>query len=116
VAEEADADGFIETLNVLLGPDNGEGLVQIETGAVAYLEQVVGATNVQARPRVIVAGHPSVHLSAQLTSSGISYRTEQYLLFSAGVAYTVTFSFGESAPQQGREALAESVLATWTWD
>jgi hypothetical protein len=114
VAEEADAAGFIDSVNVLLGRASGEPLTAIETNGVAYLEGV-GGTEVQVRPRVTVAGTESAHLSAQLSRSGISYWTEQYLVIEAGIAYTVTFSFGETVSLEDREALAESVLATWTW-
>jgi hypothetical protein len=33
----------------------------------------------------------------------------------ANIGYTITFSFSESVAVADREALAESVLATWTW-
>ena len=82
---------------------------------MAYLEGVVGATEVEVRPRVTIGGIESVHISAQLSRNGTTFWTEQYLPIDSGTAYTTTFSFGESVAQGDREALAESVLATWTW-
>lgn len=115
IDEETTADGFTNTLNVIPGPDPGDSPAEIETNGVAYLENVVGATEVEVRPRVTIAGSETPHISAQLTKQGTTYRTEQYLLADAGLVYTITFSFGETVSQEDREALAESVLATWTW-
>lgn len=115
IDDEAEVNSFINTLNVILGPGSGETPGEIETNGVVYLETVVGATEVQVRPRVIIAGSETAHISAQLSRNGISYWTEQYLLADAGLAYTITFSFGESVAREDREVLAESVLATWTW-
>jgi hypothetical protein len=115
IDEDPNANGFTNTLNVILGPDPGDTPAEIETKGVAYLESVVGATEVEVRPRVTIAGSETAHISAQLSRQGITYRTEQYLLTDAGLVYTITFSFGETIPQGDREALAESVLATWTW-
>jgi hypothetical protein len=113
---EPDESDFIDTMSVLFGPENGDTPDEIEVNGVAYLEQVVGATEVQVGPRVLVAGSEALHFSALLTSSGISYWTEQYLVTSAGIVFTVTFSFGEAVPQPDRESLAQSVLATWVWN
>jgi hypothetical protein len=107
--------GFIDNVNVLLGPEITETPEEIETNGVAYLEQVVGATDVQVRPRVSIGGFESVHLAAQLSRNGVTYRTEQFFATDAGVGYTITFSFSETSSQEDREALAESVLVTWAW-
>ncbi|CAN5347237.1 hypothetical protein BH11ACT5_BH11ACT5_24690 [soil metagenome] len=115
VDEEAAATSFINTLNVILDSATGETTTEIEAHSVAYLEGPVGATKVQVRPRVTIAGSETAHISAQLSRNGITYWTEQYPLAYTGIAYTVTFSFGETVSQGDREALAESVLATWTW-
>ena len=115
IGEEANAAGFVDNFNVMLGPDPGDTPAEIETKGVAYLEDVVGATEVEVRPRVTIAGSETAHISAQLSRQGIAYWTEQYLLADSGLVYTITFSFGETVPQGDREALADSVLATWTW-
>jgi hypothetical protein len=115
IADVADASGFTDVVNVIPGPAPDQTSAEIEETGVAYLEGVVGATEVQVRPRVTIGGTESVHLSAQLSRNGVAYWTEQYLPIDAGIAYTTTFSFGEAVSQGDREALAESVLATWTW-
>jgi hypothetical protein len=116
VIDATDTAGFIDTVNVILGPAPNQTLDEIEETAVAYLEGVIGATEVEVRPRVTIGGTESVHISAQLSRSGTTYWTEQYLPIEAGTAFTTTFSFGEAVARGDREALAESVLATWTWD
>ena len=115
IDEEAAATTFTNTLNVILGSATGETIAEVEAHGVAYLEGPVGATKVQVRPRVTIAGAETAHISAQLSRRGITYWTEQYPLAHTGIAYTITFSFGETVPQADRESLAESVLATWTW-
>jgi hypothetical protein len=113
---EEHPDGFIDTLNVLLGPASSDSLEEFEAGAVSYLEVVKGATDVEVRPRMLLDDSVTVHISALFHhSSGIQYWTEQYVVNAAEIGYTITFSFSESVPVADREALAESVLATWTW-
>jgi hypothetical protein len=110
-----DAEGFYSTVNVLLAPANDDSADTREIRGVAYLEGL-GATDVQIRPRVAIAGVESVHITADRTSSsGLDYRSEQYVVTSSGLDYTVTFVFNVAAPQADREALAESVLASWMW-
>ena len=110
-----DADGFYNTVNVLIAPTIGDSAETEEIRGVAYLEST-GATDVQVRPRVAVAGVESVHISAKRTSSnGVAFWTEQYLVTANDVDYTVTFAFSETTPQEDREAVAASVLASWAW-
>jgi hypothetical protein len=116
IGDKEHADGFIDTLNVLLGPASTDSLEEFEAGGVEYLEVVKGATDVEVRPRVLLDDSVAVHISALFHhSSGIQYWTEQYVVNAANVGYTITFSFSESVAVADREALAESVLATWTW-
>jgi hypothetical protein len=115
ISAKPDAAGVYDTVNVLPAPATGDTLDQIEQNGVSYLEQVMGATHVQVRPHVMVAGVERVHISSQRTQNGITEWNEQYILQHSGIAFTVTFAFTASEPQAEREALAESVLATWTW-
>ncbi len=110
----ADADGFADNVNVLLSPAGEVTAEQVETAGVAELEGV-GATDVAVRPRITIAGAESAHLTAVLTSGGATYVFDQYYATNAGQTYVITFSFSETEPQGDREALAESVLASWTW-
>ncbi len=100
----------------MLGADaNTDTFDEEEQNGVAYLEQVVRATAIQVRPRVEIAGEESVHISSLSTHEGTTRRTEQYLVTPDGTAWTITFDFNEAESQADREALAESVLASWTW-
>jgi hypothetical protein len=112
----ADSVGFVNNVNVLLSPAAVGELTpdQVEALGGAELEGSGGA-NVQVQPRVTFAGAESAHFSAEFTSSGVTYLIEQYYATDAGQTYIITFSFGETEPQGDREAIAESVLVTWTW-
>jgi hypothetical protein len=115
ISAKADADGVFDTVNVLPAPATTDSLDQVEQNGVSYLEEVMKATHVTVRPRVVVAGVESVHISSLRTQGSISEWDEQYSIERSGIAYTVTFAFNSSEPQAEREALAESVLASWTW-
>lgn len=117
VADEPDPDNsaLVDTVNVLLGPASDESLAEFETGAARYLEEAKNAKDVEVRPRVQIAGTECVHIAAHYTDPGTSRWTEQYTLVDSGTAYTITFTFRESVERADREAVAESVLATWTW-
>lgn len=114
IEEDPNANGFINTFSVIVGPATGETPAEVESNGVAYLKDVVGETEVHVRPRVTIAGSESIHVSAQMSMSAI-YWLEQYIVTHAGVAYTITFSLRQAMSQVTREALAESILATWTW-
>jgi len=113
-ADLADADGFTDNVNVLLSPAGALTPDQVESAGAAELESV-GATDIEVRPRVTVAGSESAHLTAQLSSSGVTYVFDQYYATNADQTYVITFSFSDTESQSDREALAESVLASWTW-
>ena len=87
---------------------------QVEGAGVTELENA-GATDVEANDRVVVAGAESAHLSANLSASGTSYAVEQYYVTDEGQTYVVTFSFSPTVDDDQREAVAESVLASWAW-
>lgn len=109
-----DDDGFSDNVNVLLSPAGTITSDQVEEVGVDELEGA-GATGVEVRPRVGVAGEESAHLTATFTQSGATYQIDQYYPTHDGQTYVVTFSFSETVSQADREALAESVLASWTW-
>jgi len=114
VADPADIDGFTDNINVLLSPAGALTADQVEVAGPAELESV-GATNIEVRPRLNVAGSESAHLTAQLSSGGATYLFDQYYATNADQTYVITFSFSDTESQQDRETLAESVLASWTW-
>jgi hypothetical protein len=107
--------GLYDTINVLIQPTNHDSFNAEEQHGVEYLQQVVGATAIQVRPRVEIAGAEAVHISSLQTQRGIVRRDEQYLVTHDGTDLTITFNFDEAEPQPDRETLAEAVLASWTW-
>jgi hypothetical protein len=115
IAAEPDAKGFYDTINVLPAPSTTTNLDEEEQGGVSYLEQAMKATHVQVRPRIMIAGEEGVHLSSLQTQDGVALWSEQYRVNHGGIAFTINFDFHETESQAVREALAESVLATWAW-
>ena len=113
-ADLTDTDGFADNVNVVLSPAGEVSAEQVEGAGVTELENA-GATDVEANDRVVVAGAESAHLSANLSASGTSYAVEQYYVTDEGQTYVVTFSFSPTVDDDQREAVAESVLASWAW-
>ena len=109
-----DDDGFSDNVNVLLSPAGEISSDQVESAGPPELEGS-GASNVEVRPRVGIAGEESAHLTALFSSGGVTYQIDQYYPTHDGQTYVVTFSFSEDVPETDREALADSVLASWTW-
>jgi hypothetical protein len=109
-----DDDGFSDNVNVLLSPAGEISSDQVESAGPPELEGS-GASNVEVRPRVGIAGEESAHLTALFGSGAVSYQIDQYYPTHDGQTYVVTFSFSEDVPEADREALADSVLASWTW-
>lgn len=115
IAAKPDAKGLYDTVNVLGAESNGDSFDAEEQNGVEYLDQVVKAADIQVRPRVEIAGELSVHISSLVTHQGVTRWNEQYLVNHDGNAFTITFNFDEAETQSAREALANSVLASWNW-
>lgn len=109
-----DDDGFADNVNVILSPAGEVTPDQVESGGADELKNA-GATDVTVRDRVNVAGSESAHLSAGFTSSGATYQIEQYYLTNNGQTFVVTFSFSPTVSEADRDAVAQSILATWMW-
>ncbi|MFT4221199.1 MAG: hypothetical protein QM611_11895 [Microbacterium sp.] len=114
-ADLDDTDGFSDNVNVIVSPAGVVTPDEVESAGFDELESV-GATDVTVGERVTVAGSESAHLSASMSANGQEYVIEQYYTTDDQQTYVVTFSFSSSVPQADREALAASVLATWTWE
>jgi len=110
-----DDDGFVDNVNVVLSPRGLLTADEVESAGVAELE-AVGGLDVTVRDRVIVTGSESAHLSALLTSDGSRYYVEQYYLSDVSQSFVVTFSYSTGVAASDRESLAESVLASWSWE
>lgn len=115
ISAKANAKGVYDTVNVLFQPATADTPDEIELNGVGYLEAVIGATHVQVRPRVAIAGAECVHISSLRTTQGITAWSEQYIVTSSGITYTITFAFDKAESQADRDALAESLLASWSW-
>jgi hypothetical protein len=113
-ADLTDDDGFSDNINVLLSPAGELTPDVVESAGVSELEQY-GATDISVEPRLTIAGAESSHLSAIFSSQGLEYRVEQYYPTNGGQTYVVTFSFSTDVSDADRIAVAESVLASWTW-
>lgn len=108
-------DGFSDNVNIITSPAGEIAPEQVETDGVAELE-AAKATDVTVRDRVTAAGVESAHLTAGFSAEGVDYTIDQYYLTDAGQTHIVTFSFSPDVPQEERDELAASVLATWTWN
>lgn len=113
-ADLTDTDGFADNVNVLLSPAGEITPDVVETAGVSELEGA-GATDIEVGERVSIAGAESAHLTALFTQSGLTYWVEQYYPTNAGQTYVVTFSFSQELGAADRLAVAESILASWTW-
>jgi hypothetical protein len=113
-ADLTDTDGFSDNVNVILSPAGEIGVDDIERISPPELESA-GATDVALQPRVTVAGSEAAHVTARFSAQGTTYWVEQYYPTNAGQTYVVTFSFSESLAAGDRVAVAESVLASWSW-
>lgn len=114
VADLTDADGFSDNVNVVLSPGGVITPDEIESLGVAELEGG-GASDIQTHDRVMVAGSETAHISAGFPSGDVDTPIEQYYLSSDEQTYVVTFSFSPTVSEADRDALSESVLASWAW-
>ena len=113
-ADSAPTGPFASNINVVLTPSGALTADMVEAVAVNELE-AGGATSVEVLDRVTVAGSDTAHVTAVLTVGELTYRIHQYYVSSDDQTYVVTFSAAEDLPDEQTTALAESVLATWTW-
>jgi len=110
-ANMTDADGFTDNVNVILSSSGLVSADEIETAGVDELE-AAGADNVTVRNQVLVGGAEWAHLAA---SFGSEYSIEQYYVSNDAQTFVVTFSFSQTVSEPDRDALAHSVLASWSW-
>ena len=115
ISAKPDANGIYDTVNVLLGSPNSDTLDDQEENAAAYLEQVKGATQVRIMPRVEIANEVGLHISSLSHLHGVIQWSEQYAAVHGETGFTITFAFNKSESQATRDAVAESVLASWAW-
>lgn len=115
-ADRQDTDGFSDNINVISDPTVVDAdLDALESSAEKVLAGA-GAKDVEVEDPYEVDGEEAARISAVLEQNGVSYHTEQFAVDHDGKGYVVTFSFSDSVPDDDRDTLAESVIATWKWD
>jgi hypothetical protein len=114
-ADLTDTDGFADNVNTIFSPAGEVPLDQVETAGTTELEGA-GGTEVRVRDRAQVAGVEAAHIQATLTQSGVDYWIEQFYMNNAGKTLIATFSFSHSLGEADRDAVVDSVLASWSWD
>lgn len=113
-ADLKDTDGFSDNINVLLSPAGKVTPKQVESQGLKELEDS-GAKDAKKHDRVTIGDSESAHLSALFPSEAGEYQIEQFYVSSKEQTYVVTFSFSPSVSEADRDALSNSVLATWSW-
>lgn len=112
-------EGFMSNVNVGLSPLGSASIDALEKAAVAELKNTkvpdFTISNVTVKERVMVAGSEAAHVSSDVTMREVAIATEQYFLKNDGRAFVVTFTYLASIPKAERDAISESILATWTW-
>jgi hypothetical protein len=105
---------FANNVNVVLSPNGAFTPDEIEDTVKDELESG-GGENVEVHDRLTVAGGETAHVTASTSASGVNYYIHQYYLTNDDQTYVVTFSFGETVPDEEAVDIAESILASWTW-
>ncbi len=110
-----DQDGFADNVNVVSDPTivNVKGK-QLEDALVKVLENA-NAQDVEVRDPLTIDGQEAVHSTAVFNLNGNEYRVEQYTLAVDGKGYVITFSHNKDLPEADRDAVDQSILASWSW-
>jgi hypothetical protein len=116
VATDLGATGnFATNINVVLSAAGAFTPEEVETAAANELESS-GASGVTVLDRLTVADGEAAHITAEMTSAGLTYQIHQYYVTNADQTYIFTFSFTDAVADAEAADIAESVLATWTWN
>jgi hypothetical protein len=114
-ANRQDTDGFADNVNVIADPTIvGADMDKLESSIEKVLTNA-NAKDVEVEDPIDVDGEEAARISAAFELNGNRYRTEQFAVDHDKKGYVVTFSFSENVPDDERDKVAESVLATWTW-
>lgn len=110
-----DTDGFSDNVNIVLDPTI-VGVDDDELGSsIKKVLEGVKATDVVVEDSVEVGGEDAVHARAIFEQNGTKYRTEQFVFDHDGKGYVATISFSENVPEDERDKVSGSILATWKW-
>lgn len=113
--DTTDKDGFADNVNVVSDPTivNVSGK-QLEDALVKVLERA-NAQEVEVRDPLTIDGQEAVHSTALFNLNGNEYRVEQYTLAVDGKGYVITFSHNKDLSEADRDAVDQSILASWSW-
>ncbi|ALX03365.1 hypothetical protein [Aeromicrobium erythreum] len=110
-----DKDGFADNVNVVSDPTivNVKGK-QLEDALVKVLKNA-NAQEIEVRDPLTIDGQEAVHTTALFNLNGNEYRVEQYTLAVDGKGYVITFSHNKDLSEADRDAVDQSILASWSW-
>lgn len=110
-----DKDGFADNVNVVSDPTitrvSGR---QLEEALVKVLEGA-DAKEVEVRDPLTIDGEEAVHTTGLFNLNGNEYRVDQYTLAVDGKGYVITFSHNKDMSEADRDAVDQSILASWSW-
>jgi hypothetical protein len=104
---------FRSNLNVIVTADASITLSAYEALAPDTLKFLVERLHVL--PRATVRGVEAAHVSGAARSGRRAFHLDQYAVIGGDDLFTITFASAPSMKQSVRDALMESVLATWQW-
>lgn len=111
-AEKAATDGFADNISVgYQSPDLT--LEELESSMPTQLRSLV--ENLEALPHVTIDGEEALHHRGPAASGGTKYFLEQFAALQDDRLAIITFSFGRSLPAKERDAVIDSVMASWKW-
>lgn len=115
VANLSDKDGFADNVNTVVDTTVPAeiSLDDLEAGAAKSLKSV-GATNVSVEDRTDVAGKQAIHITSELAVGG-PHDVDSYFVTNGKKWVAVTFSSNDLDAAE-RQELADSVLASWSWN
>ena len=110
--DRADLDGASASLSDVLDGLRTPGL--FAPHKLVVLENA-DAQDVEVRDPLTIDGQEAVHSTAVFNLNGNEYRVEQYTLAVDGKGYVITFSHNKDLSEADRDAVDQSILASWSW-
>jgi hypothetical protein len=110
-----DQDGFSDNITVIRD-DTIVGLDRDKLQVAALdLLKGVDSSGIRTRDPVQIDGEEAVHAGSLNKLNDTKYRTEQYAVRHGEAGFIVMISFSPDVPTPERDAVSESILATWKW-
>lgn len=113
--DTTDEDGFADNVNVVTDPTIvGVTGSRLEDALVNVLRKS-DVKEVSVREPIGIDGQEAVHTTGLFDVNGNEYRVEQYTLSVDGTGYVITFSHSKDTTEAERDAVDQSILASWSW-